>query len=169
MNNSRVPILLHNKVMSCLRSHLLIANQFFHCTFDEPQIFYRQKGSIAGCALLNKWQIQINLNMLLENSDDFINEVIPHELAHLITYKQFGRVKPHGKEWQSVMTQVFRLDAKRTHSFSLPKPTQQNRYHYHCQCQEHLLTKIRHNKIQHKQIQYCCKRCGEVLKQISSS
>lgn len=150
--------------MSCLRAHLLIAEQFFATTFDEPQIVYRPKGSIAGSALLAKWQIQLNLNMLLENNNEFIDEVIPHELAHLIVYKQFGRVKPHGKEWQMVMEQIFTRQAKRTHSFNLPEQTQRNRYAYHCQCKEHQLTTIRHQKIQRNQVQYYCKACNSELK-----
>lgn len=161
MNKLRVPILLHNNVIACLRQHLSVANQFFDTIFGEPQIVYRKKGSIAGSALLDKWQIQLNLDMLLENTHQFIEEVIPHELAHLIAYKQFGgRIAPHGKEWQMVMEQVFHSDARRTHSFNLPEPSKQNRYRYHCQCQEHLLTKIRHQKIQRQQTQYYCKKCG---------
>lgn len=166
MNKLRIPIQLHNNVISCLRTYLSIANQYFNVSYDEPEILYRQKGSVAGSALLTSWQIQLNLNMLLENSEQFIAEVIPHELAHLIVYKNFGRVKPHGNEWQALMEHVFKLDAKRTHNFNLPKQTQNNRHRYRCQCQEHLLTHIRHNKIQRKQTQYYCKNCGSVLQEI---
>jgi len=164
MNIQRVPIQLHNNVIACLRHYLSIASQFFNQLFDEPELIYRKKGSIAGSALLQKWQIQLNINMLLENKVQFINDVIPHELAHLIAYKKFGRVKPHGKEWQTIMEQVFHLDAKRTHCFNLPQHLIQNRYHYYCECQNHLLTNIRHQKVQRNQAQYYCKHCGTQLR-----
>ncbi|WP_392561552.1 SprT family zinc-dependent metalloprotease [Orbus sturtevantii] len=164
MNQKRVPIQLHNNAITSLRHYLSIANQYFNMVFDEPELIYRKKGSIAGCALLQTWQIQLNINMLLENDTQFIAEVIPHELAHLITYKKFGRVKPHGKEWQAIMENVFQLDAKRTHNFALPESSLQNRHHYHCDCQTHLLTNIRHQKIQSKRTQYHCKNCGTLLR-----
>jgi len=163
MNKLRVPIQLHNNVITCLRQCLVKAQHFFNISFDEPQIIYRQKGSIAGSAFLDRWHIQLNLAMLLENKDKFIQEVIPHELAHLIVYKKFGRVKPHGKEWQAVMETVFGCSAKRTHTFSIPDNTIQNRHRYVCQCQEHRLTNIRHKKIQQQQTQYYCKSCGCIL------
>ena len=60
INHSRIPIRLQNQVLSCLRQYLSLANRFFHTEFFEPKIEYKNKGSIAGSALLNKWQIQLN-------------------------------------------------------------------------------------------------------------
>lgn len=163
MGQQHIPIQIHNDTLACLRHYLTIAALFFNHSFDEPSILYRKKGSIAGSALLQKWQIQLNLNMLMENKDVFIQEVIPHELAHLIAYKEFGRVKPHGIEWQTIMSNVFKCKPQRTHSFSLPQTTMQQRHHYGCQCQDHFLTSIRHNKILKNKTQYYCKNCGTLL------
>jgi SprT protein len=44
--------------------------------------------------------------LLLENQQAFIDEVVPHELAHLLVWKHFGRVAPHGKEWKWMMESV---------------------------------------------------------------
>ena len=51
--------------------------------------------------------------------DEFIRQVVPHELAHLIVYQMFGRVKPHGKEWQLVMNEIFKLPAYTCHQFDI--------------------------------------------------
>lgn len=161
---NRVPIRLHNQVIACLKRYLSIANHFFNTQFPQPLIQYKNKGGIAGSALLNQWQIQINLIMLIENQSAFIEQVIPHELAHLITYQQYGRVKPHGKEWQFMMQTVFDCPANRTHGFAIPATTQKQRYHYRCECQEYLLTTIRHNRIQRQQVKYYCKSCKTQLK-----
>ena len=85
--------------------------------------------------------------MLLENSDEFIRQVVPHELAHLIVYQVFGQVKPHGQEWQSVMTQLFNLPADTCHQFDVEN-VQGKMFAYQCECQTHYLTIRRHNRIQ---------------------
>ncbi|OCG44021.1 hypothetical protein A9G28_02745 [Gilliamella sp. Fer1-1] len=156
----RIPIYLHNQIMACLRTHLMQANQFLHTEYKEPNIIYKPKGSIAGSALLMRWEIQLNSVMLLENGTQFIEEVVPHELAHLIVFKEFGKVKPHGKEWQYVMSKIFDKTPSTTHHFQVKR----NTHLYYCQCQQHHLTSIRHNKIQKNNTSYLCRKCGTILK-----
>ncbi len=55
---------------------------------------------------LESYEIRLNPVLLLENSEAFIEEVVPHELAHLLVWKHFGRVAPHGKEWKWMMESV---------------------------------------------------------------
>lgn len=56
---------------------------------------------------------------MMENQQAFIDEVVPHELAHLLVWKHFGRVAPHGKEWKWMMEAVLGVPARRTHQFEL--------------------------------------------------
>ncbi len=44
------------------------------------------------------FQITVNNNL---NKYQFLLTLI-HEIAHHVTYKKFGHVKPHGKEWKTV-------------------------------------------------------------------
>ncbi|OCF94157.1 SprT family zinc-dependent metalloprotease [Gilliamella sp. wkB308] len=157
----RIPINLHNQVIACLRKHLAQANQLLNMQFTEPKIIYKPKGSVAGSAFLMRWEIQLNTMMLVDNGHIFIEEVVPHELAHLIVFKKFGNVKPHGKEWQYVMSNILGKIPKTTHNFDVKRDF----YLYYCECQEHQLTKIRHNKVQHNNINYLCRKCGTQLKQ----
>ncbi|MWN90217.1 SprT family zinc-dependent metalloprotease [Gilliamella sp. Pra-s65] len=156
----RIPIYLHNQVMACLRGHLLQANQRLHSQYRDPKIVYKTKGSIAGSALLTLWEIQLNSIMLLNNGTQFIEEVVPHELAHLLVFKEFGKVKPHGKEWKYIMSEILGKNPTTTHHF----PVQRNTYLYYCNCQQHHLTSIRHNKIQNNKTSYLCRKCGTMLK-----
>ena len=102
--------------------------------------------------------IKFNRTLLLENSDEFIRQVVPHELAHLIVYQVFGRVKPHGQEWQAVMTQLFNLPADTSHQFDV-ESVQGKMFAYQCECQTHYLTIRRHNRIQRDKISYLCRKC----------
>lgn len=155
-----IPIYLHNQVMACLRKHLTQANQLLNTEYKEPKIVYKPKGSIAGSAILNRWEIQLNTTMLFENGEKFIEEVVPHELAHLITFQIYGKVKPHGKEWQYIMSEIMKQPPKVTHNFNFKR----KEYVYICDCQEHYLSSIRHNKIEKNKISYQCLKCGSILK-----
>ena len=155
-----IPIYLHNQVMACLREHLNQANQLLNTEYKEPKICYKSKGSIAGSAILNRWEIQLNTTMLCENGEKFIEEVVPHELAHLITFQIYGKVKPHGKEWQYIMSEIMKQHPKVTHNFNFKR----KEYVYLCDCQEHYLSSIRHNKIEKNKISYQCRKCGTILK-----
>ncbi len=43
-------------------------------------------------------QITVNSNL---NPQQFLLTLV-HEIAHQVTYKKFGRVQPHGKEWKTI-------------------------------------------------------------------
>ncbi len=133
-----------------------------------PILAFNQKGRTAGSAYLEYWEIRLNPILLAENREQFIHEVIPHEYAHLLTFALFGRVQPHGKEWQMMMTEIMDLPAKRTHQFSTTssQTRQYQRFEYQCSCQKHLLTSIRHNRLQAGKAEYRCRKCGEVLMQV---
>lgn len=77
--------------MRVLREKLALAEQKLEQTFPEPAVNYKQRGTTAGSAYLKEWEIRLNATLLIENTEKFIDEVIPHELAHLLVYHVFGR------------------------------------------------------------------------------
>ena len=115
-------------------------------------------GSLQSPAKPIFFAIKFNRTLLLENSDEFIRQVVPHELAHLIVYQVFGRVKPHGQEWQAMMTQLFNLPADTCHQFDV-ESVQGKMFAYQCECLTHYLTIRRHNRIQRDKIAYLCRKC----------
>lgn len=98
----------------------------------------------------------------MENQQAFIDEVVPHELAHLLVWKHFGRVSPHGKEWKWMMESVLGVPARRTHQFEL-ESVRPNTFPYRCKCQQHQLTVRRHNRVVRGETTYRCVHCGETL------
>ncbi len=146
--------------MRRLREKLAQANLKLGRNYPEPKLSYTQRGTSAGTAWLESYEIRLNPVLLLENSEAFIEEVVPHELAHLLVWKHFGRVAPHGKEWKWMMENVLGVPARRTHQFEL-QSVRRNTFPYRCKCQEHQLTVRRHNRVVRGEAVYRCVHCGE--------
>ncbi|MBT0727879.1 SprT family zinc-dependent metalloprotease [Rosenbergiella australiborealis] len=159
---SRLPIALQQALHRSLRHYLTLAAPLFETPIEVPTISWQQRGTTAGSAWLNEWQIRLNPVLALENQLAFAEQVIPHELAHLLVWKKFGRVAPHGREWRWMMEEVFGVNAERTHSFATTSVAGKT-FAYHCQCQQHFLTLRRHNRVLRKETQYRCRRCGQPL------
>lgn len=151
--------------MRCLREKLQRANQHLASDYPEPKVNYQQRGTSAGSAYLQHWEIRLNPVLLLENQQAFIDEVVPHELAHLLVFRQFGRVAPHGKEWRWMMENVLLEPASRTHQFAVAS-VQSKTFPYYCSCQQHSLTLRRHNRIVRGDAEYRCRHCGELLRPV---
>ena len=149
---------LKMQVQRKLNQSLQLAEAYFKQKFTMPEVNYELPGIKAGVAYLQKNEIKFNRTLLLENADEFIRQVVPHELAHLIVYQIFGRVKPHGKEWQLVMSEIFRLPADTCHQFDI-KNVQGETFEYRCACQTHFLSTRRHNRIVREKIEYLCRKC----------
>ena len=149
---------LKMQVQRKLNHSLQLVEAYFKRKFTMPEVNYELRGIKAGVAYLQKNVIKFNRTLLLENSDEFIRQVVPHELAHLVVYQMFGRVKPHGKEWQLVMNEIFNLPSDTCHQFEV-KSVQGKTCEYRCACQLPFLSIRRHNRIVREKIEYLCRKC----------
>jgi SprT protein len=145
-------------VKSCLSK----AEKKLQQDFTMPAIFFNQRGKIAGSARLQKNELKFNPVLLNDNLQVFLDEVVAHEVGHLITFQLFGKVKPHGKEWQQIMTQVLNVAAKPYHDMNVEK-VKGKTFIYQCQCGPTELGIRRHNKVVRGTQQYSCKRCRQIL------
>lgn len=165
MKIPRISIALQQAVMRCMRENLQRACLTLAQDYPEPSVAYQQRGTVAASAWLQQNQIRLNPVLLLENQQAFLQQVIPHELAHLLVWQHFGNAAPHGKEWRWMMEHILRVPALRTHDFvldSLLRPL----FHYRCVCRDHQLTLRRHNKVLRNR-EYRCIHCGIILQFIA--
>lgn len=150
-------IALQKKVEFCFQ----LAEAFFNHKFHQSHCNFKQRGRAAGTAHLQKNELRFNHFMFQQNPVEFLNTVVPHEVAHIIVYQIYGTsVRPHGKEWQAVMRKVYQLPPNRTHAFEVP-PLKSS-YLYSCACRQHEFTKRRHSSAQ-KGVEYICKECHACL------
>lgn len=141
---------------------IAVANQRLNRQFKLPHIKFNQRGKIAGSARLQTNEIRFNPVLMQDNLAHFLSDVVPHEICHLLAFQLFGRVKPHGKEWQGLMQGVFGLKATTYHAMDVSKVAGK-KFNYRCKCGPVEVSVRRHNKVIRKMQQYRCIKCGSQL------
>ena len=124
-----------DKIKACFK----IAEKKYGVKFEWPEVRYDIKSWMGGLAYHQRWLLRFNLILLVENEDHYIENVVPHEVAHLINRRVNKpapgkkRLMPHGKEWKGVM--------------ELLKVVPHVRHTYDCSSIEKLARAKRKNKI----------------------
>jgi SprT protein len=130
--------------------------------FPRPKIYFTQRGKIAGCARLQSNELRFNPVLLSDNLPTFLAQVVPHEICHLLAFWLYGKVKPHGREWKTLMSDLFNLPGGAYHAMDVAKVTGQT-FTYLCPCGPIELSIRRHNKIIRHQQRYICRNCQQPL------
>lgn len=154
----------YDKTAVQLEVHRLytLASSKLKLEFPLPDISFRRSGKNAGTAFLHQNRINFHPILFRENKAAFYSDVIPHEVSHLITFHRFGRVKPHGSEWQWVMSDIFHVSPSTTHNFDITSLGIKT-FSYQCGCGDVSLSIRRHNNAL-QGTKYRCRRCKETLR-----
>ncbi len=97
---------------------------------------------------------------LLENHPEEVIETIKHELGHALVMHRHGKrkIKPHGKEWNSMMEELGVSNPEACHSLQLTD------YKYIVRCTnsecDAELGRYRKSRLVKKPGLYACKKCG---------
>lgn len=134
-----------------------------------PTVSFDLRGKTAGQAYYTKNHVRLNAVLLTENTTEFIEQTVGHEVAHLAArFKYTSAIQSHGPEWQAMMA-VLGLDARRCHSYDVTNAAVGRSYPYRCGCATpHTLSARRHGAVQRGHRSYTCKKCGQKLKLASA-
>ena len=133
-----------------------------------PSIRLDLRGQVAGQAIWHaagKAELRFNIDIARRHRDHYLRHTVAHEVAHLVTVACFGRVRPHGAEWRSVMRHFGIDNPARCHDYALDESRlkRQRRWEYVCSCTRHQLSTTRHNRVQSNRARYFCRQCGTAL------
>jgi SprT protein len=167
---------MKNKVVESVKQFINKYNKSFSKKAYDIPIKFTKRGKCAGCVSYHGDNVEFNFNMVLlrENFEDFLLNTVPHEVAHFVTWIQYGhqytksgRRIIHGKDWKNMMS-FFNVKDNRCHSYNTEKSSirKMKRFTYKCGCMTHELTAIRHNKILKGTSKYCCSRCKQKLERV---
>lgn len=156
------PELLHQAALERVEQALQRCCEVYP-TLPAPKVWFDLRGASAGQAHLGRGGLRFNPVLLSDNRCAFFEDVIPHEMAHWLVFHLANgpHLKPHGREWQRVMRDLFGLAPRVTHRFDI-KRSQSRPYHYRCRCQTHYFTARRHALVL-KGRHYRCRDCDQRL------
>lgn len=141
-------------------------HELMHCAAKEfgadmpmPTCSFDLRGRVAGKALLGRmpvkskdkvigkteplFHVQFNAVLFMENVQLFLDDTIPHEVAHLVADALYGRrIAPHGHEWQSVM-HLFGSDPCALHNMDVTNARVHRLFEHACGCKTYNLTSRR--------------------------
>ncbi len=153
------------KIINRLVELLTLVRSKTSTQFPDPALTFELKGTIGGQADIKKWEIRINLPLAEKNLEYYLNQVVAHELAHLLDWTFYKKVG-HGRTWKAIMRSIFGLRPDRCHSLDVSevKLKKYDTFLYKCACAEgHKIKPNKHNKIQNLKIRIGCARCRKIL------
>lgn len=126
----------------------------------KPKVRFSDKLKVvAGTATYARHQVKFSNDLLLRFGMDFVNEVVPHEVAHLISDKVHEMRTHHSKLWKLVCLKLGGSGLK-CHSMAV-KHNKAKTYHYDCNCQRKSVLEEVHTAVQKGEKKMTCPFCEE--------
>lgn len=157
------------QITASIKKYMDKARELYpNADLPDPTISFNLKGgTVLGQARYGARHFMIRINDLVSKKylDDAINDTAPHEVAHLVAYKVYGRCQGHGPNWQRIMRQfgltpTTKADASiDTLEFKIFKSKLEHVYYCSDRDCTHGMGTARHNKLT-RGATYICRKTG---------
>ena len=165
---------MKSKVENKIKEMTLFAKEKWNLDASNLTVFFDCESSrMLGYFEPKDESIHLNINLLNEYKEIYIDDVVVHEFCHYLVFLKYPtmtngykRVMPHGREFKAFCS-WFGNDGKATSSLfnnsKTLKKSKRKRFSYGCECgTPHLVSTTIHNRIQKGQ-DYRCKLCNSKL------
>ena len=122
--------------------------------------YSRLMRSRGGLARPQRLRVALNARLMREHPDQ-LEQILIHEICHILTWIQSPYARSHGSEWRSMMRTMGR-EPDRCHEM----PTahlqyKQKRFEVVCACRSHVVSARLLRKIEAIGANYTCRSCGQ--------
>lgn len=152
---------IKQQVEEALANKIAEANAKYGCNIKIDPVVWKKRGLYAGKAMMERIThrsvIQLSEEAATNYFDTMINEIVPHEVAHLVCFFKGWDLK-HGFRWKQVCIELGGTGA-RTVTIRLTRTRHINQYEYkgslgtywvnqkyHDRMQKHEVMVVRHTK-----------------------
>lgn len=181
---TQVPGHIKDRINEVVVKCIVTAQDHFHRFYDIPSVDFDCRGRKAGYARGDQY-ISLNPILLMENVEEYINQVIPHELAHCIDSANGDNQRPawhmrngrrikrsiHGPTWKHIM-RLFGLQPDRCHGMDTTNAAVRVKEKFEYQCitckSVYKIGGVRHRKqqeyarVNNGVSMYTCNKCGRI-------
>ena len=113
----------------------------------------------AGLCLPMESRVELNPHLL--NNRVTLEQVLVHELCHLVVARRFPYARAHGAKWKKAMS-LCGFEPQRCHNLAVVRRRRQKRWPIQCSCQTHRLATVTYNRIS-RGVRYQCRVCQDIL------
>ena len=161
----QVPERLRARIVVKVAEVVRLARRVYRRPFDMPKVSYAVRGSTAGKADFSQWEVMFNATLLQENEEAMVQEVVVHEVAHLVTSAMHGpAADPHGEEWKRVMRGLGAVPST-THSFDVANAAVGRFvFKWRCTCREAVFSERKHKRLMVGRSAFKCRLCKQRLR-----
>lgn len=140
------------KIRSRVEECFLLAEAHYGEKIPRCEIKFDLTGTKGGTANFAERLLRFNRKLALDNEEEYMVTVVPHEVAHIIQRWKYGYGVPsHGNEWKRIMVEIFHIPPKRCHKMDVSKVRRKTKeYRYICQCigKHYMVGVIKHRRFQ---------------------
>lgn len=129
-----------------------------------PTVEYSNMISYAAIANVKLNRIKISILYLREQENETLNDTIPHEIAHIVADKLYGKnIKPHGKEWYNIAVMLGSSGKVTCERLQIITPRSRRNFQLFCGCKVGpLVSRILVERIKSGD-EYLCPTCRETV------
>ena len=108
---------LKNKVSAKIKECRDVIMNHYGQDIEPGKISYTARGTVGGTTNPSTYEIRLNPVFLGHYKEEFVNDTVVHEYAHVVALKLYPNSKPHGKEWKKLM-RLLGVEPTRCHSYN---------------------------------------------------
>ncbi len=164
----KIPLHIEQRIFEIVHECVKKASAHFNKGYVVPEIRFDVRGRRGGYAQRDRL-INFNPILLMENQEEYFNQVVPHEVAHCIDYANGRGRSIHGPSWKAIM-RLFGCEPDRCHNMDTSNAAIYTRAKFEYKCtgcdRLYLVSSVRHGRQQQYNITnpgvsfYHCMTCG---------